>query len=186
MRRLGESEVGPYPTAIEAEWAFIYSVRPWLQMDDKCSDLGLHSAASFFRCGHVNIIIDPSAFKENVASGMGLSFSVLDEYFVGIEGGALRAGSFFLTYEIAYGVSKSDRIHGGAWPLESMSRSYESRTIIVCATVSGSKQGVHLWCCLHRFNGPQAEAGTGRNLAYARAEATWELNWVRRSRVLAK
>ena len=107
MRRLSEPEVGPYPTAIEAEWAFIYSVRPWLQMDDKCSDLGLHSAASFFRCGHVNII-----------SGMGLSFSVLDEYFVGIEGGALRAGSFFLTYEIAYGVSKSDRIHGGGWPLE--------------------------------------------------------------------
>ena len=118
MRRLSEPEVGPYPTAIEAEWAFIYSVRPWLQMDDKCSDLGLHSAASFFRCGHVNIISDPSAFKENVASGMGLSFSVLDEYFVGIEGGALRAGSFFLTYEIAYGVSKSDRIHGGGWPLE--------------------------------------------------------------------
>ena len=67
-----------------------------------------------------------------------------------------------------------------------MSRSYESRTIIVCATISGSKQGVHLWCCLHPFNGPQAEAGTGRNLAYASAEATWELNWVRRSKVLAK
>ena len=87
-------------------------------MDDKCSDLGLHSAASFFRCGHVNIISDPSAFKENVASGTSFSFSVLAAYFVGIEGGALREGSFFLTYEIAYGASKSDQIHGGGWPLE--------------------------------------------------------------------
>jgi hypothetical protein len=113
---LGSGHKKKYPTGIEAEWAFIYSVRPWLQMDS--SDLGLHSAASFFRCGHVNIIIDPSAFKENVASGMGFSFSVLEEYFVGIEDGALRAGSFFLTYEIAYGVSKSDRIHGAGWPLE--------------------------------------------------------------------
>ena len=77
-----------------------------------------HQFFNSSRCGHGDIIIDPSAFKENVASGMGLSFSVLDEYFVGIEGGALRAGSFFLTYEIAYGVSKSDRIHGGGWPLE--------------------------------------------------------------------
>ena len=67
-----------------------------------------------------------------------------------------------------------------------MSRSYESRTIIVCATVSGSKQGVHLWCCLHRFDGPHAEAGTGRNLAYSSAEATWELSGVRRSRALSK
>ena len=134
MKRLGESDVGPSPTASDAEWgASIIFARALAQNSrrdavfgsamategrNKYSDLGLHSAASFFRCGHVNIISDPSAFKENVASGMGLSFSVLDEYFVGIEGGALRAGSFFLTYEIAYGVSKSDRIHGGGWPLE--------------------------------------------------------------------
>ena len=97
MRRLSEPEVGPYPTAIEAEWAFIYSVRPWLQMDDKCSDLGLHSAASFLRCGHVNIISDPSALKENVASGMGF-FSQSGRIFVG---SLRRSGSFFLTYEIA-------------------------------------------------------------------------------------
>ncbi len=47
------------------------------------------------RCGHGDIIIKPSAFKENVASGTGFSFSVLAEYFVGIEGGALRVGLFF-------------------------------------------------------------------------------------------
>ncbi len=53
---------------------------------NKGCDLELHRAASCFnssRCGHVNIIIDPSAFKENVASGMGFSFSVLAEYLWG-------------------------------------------------------------------------------------------------------
>ena len=66
---------------------------------NKCSDLRLHSAASFLnssRCGHVNIISDPSALKENVASGM--VFSQSGRIFVG---SVRRSGSFFLTYEIA-------------------------------------------------------------------------------------
>ena len=53
---------------------------------NKCSDLRLHSAASFLnssRCGHVNIISDPSALKENVASGMGFFLS-LAEYLSGV------------------------------------------------------------------------------------------------------
>jgi hypothetical protein len=45
---------------------------------------------------------------------------------------------------------------------------------------------VHLRRCLHRFDGPHAEAGTGRNLAYSSAEATCELSGVRRSRALSK
>jgi hypothetical protein len=98
--------------------------------------LGLHSTASIFfnssRCGHGDIVIDPSAFKANVASGTGFSFAVLAEYFVGIEGGALRVGLFFLLLMRAsvfegHGVSKSNRIPGGGWPLESRSRSYTGR-----------------------------------------------------------
>ncbi len=97
---------------------------------NKCSDLGLHSAASFFnssRCGHVSIIIDPSAFRENVASGMGFSFSVLAEYLSGAKAERYERGLYLLLMRSSvfegHGVSKSNRIHGGVWPLESISRS---------------------------------------------------------------
>ncbi len=64
MRRLGESDVGPSPTASDAEWgASIIFARALAQNSrrdavfgsamaaegrNKCSDLGLHSAASIF------------------------------------------------------------------------------------------------------------------------------------------
>ena len=102
---------------------------------NKCSDLGLHSAASMFfnssRCGHVSIVIDPSASRENVASGMGFFFSVLAEYLSGSNAERYEWGLFLLLMRSSvcegHAVSKSNRIHGGGWPLESRIRGYTGR-----------------------------------------------------------
>ena len=59
-----------------------------------------HQFFNSSRCGHVDMVIDPSAFKESVAVS-GLVFPVWQNILAGVKGGALRAGSFFLTYESA-------------------------------------------------------------------------------------
>jgi hypothetical protein len=136
MRRLGESEVGPCPTAIETEWVplfirFGHGCR-WTQQVRR---LGATQCSIIFnssRCGHVNMVIDPSAFKENVASGMGFflsrswqnssSGSKAERYERGLSLLLMRSSVFE-----GHGVSKTNRIQGGGWPLEPISRSYTGR-----------------------------------------------------------
>jgi hypothetical protein len=87
MRRLGESEAGPYATASEAEWVPLF-IRfghgcKWTQQVQR---LGARQCSIIFnssRCGHVNIIIDPSAFKESVAAS-GLVFPVWQKILSGV------------------------------------------------------------------------------------------------------
>ncbi len=84
-----------------------------------------HQFFNSSRCGHVGMVIDPSAFKESVAVS-GLVFPVWQNILAGVKGGALRAGSFFLTY--------------GGRSLESNEPwLHRSRKPIVRAGVSGSE-----------------------------------------------
>ena len=88
MRRLDEPDVGLGTTASEGEWCAYIFIRG--------CDLERYSDASNFnsrRCGHVGIIIDPTAVKESVSEWPDFYFPVWQNILLGVERSA-TSGAF--------------------------------------------------------------------------------------------
>jgi hypothetical protein len=102
-----------------------------------------HQFFNSSRCGHVDMVIDPSAFKESVAVSGLVSRSgriFWRELKAGRYGRGLSFSRMRARSAEGYVVSKSDGIHGGGRSLESNeSWLHRSRKPIVRAGVSGSE-----------------------------------------------